>query len=229
MDKVFLSVKNMAAKLQVSEKTIYRMINDNRIPYSIKIGGQWRFNAEKIEKWIQRGATSENTLTNCIDNLFTLSTTIKEQFIMYKVHGNNRDEVLDEILIILNQFNTEEINIIKTSIMYKESIISSTINGISLMVVDHDEHININSTICVIAYLDTPIDFKAIDRMNSQIVILIIPANKTEQLLLTTRLRGLLMNPEFISNFKDMPNRKKLITLFKLHEDQTYCKSGKLS
>ncbi|MFA6898886.1 MAG: helix-turn-helix domain-containing protein, partial [Desulfurivibrionaceae bacterium] len=52
MDKTFISIKGVAEKLGVSEKTIYRMVGDNQIPFAVKIGGQWRFKADEVVDWI---------------------------------------------------------------------------------------------------------------------------------------------------------------------------------
>lgn len=218
MDKLFLSVKEMALKLHVSDKTVYRMINDNRIPYGIKIGGQWRFNAEKIEKWIQ----SNNAQHSTVNQKLTLTKAIEDSAILYKIHGNNRDETLDQILTVYNQFESENIANIKKNILFKESIISSTINGIALMMVDYDEHIPVEKTHFIVAYLDHPIDFKAVDDIPAQIVMLTVPANKTEQLILATRLRGLFMNKKFIDDLKKEPNRKDLQQLFNRVENQLF-------
>lgn len=223
MDKTFLSVKDLAAKLDVSEKTIYRMINDNKIPYSLKIGGQWRFNAEKIEKWAQQVAVGEENKTE--NKNISIADTLCDSTIMYKLCGNNRDEVLDQLLIIMNRFSEDEKQHIKRNILYKESIISSSLEGVSLMVCDYDSEINNEASVFAVAYLDHKLDFKAIDAVETEIVILIIPSNKTEQLILTTRLRGLLNNPQFVTELKNEPNRSSLTALFAKFESEIFVRA----
>lgn len=220
MDNIFLSVKELAVKLHVSEKTIYRMINDNKIPYGIKIGGQWRFNSDKINKWVQQsaGAKSENKA----DHGITVAGSITDSTIIYKLCGGNRDEVLDQLLSILNQFTDEEILSIKKSILYKESIISSSFDGISVMTADHGLNINLSKSVFAVAYLDSPLDFRAIDGKITSIVIMIIPANRTEQLILGMRLRGLLTNQDFIKGLRKEPNRSSLIKFISEYEDRIF-------
>lgn len=220
MDSTFLSVKDLSAKLNVSEKTIYRMINDNKIPYCLKIGGQWRFNAEKIEKWAKQTAGGEEAKK--VNRDTSISDVLCESTIMYKLCGENRDEVLDQLMLILNRFTENEKQHIKRSILYKESIISSSLDGISVMVCDHDIAASLDTSVFAVAYLDHLLDFKAIDSVNTGIVILIISPNKTEQLILTTRLRGLLADPEFVSELKTEPNRTRLISLFAKFESELF-------
>jgi excisionase family DNA binding protein len=48
-----LTVKDMATRLQVKEKTIYAWASQGKIP-SVKINGVIRFDAREIEQWLQR-------------------------------------------------------------------------------------------------------------------------------------------------------------------------------
>jgi len=225
MDTIFLSVKDMSAKLNVSEKTVYRMINDNKIPYGIKIGGQWRFNSEKIEKWINSGEELDETSSSGRDA--TISKSVSDSTITYRLCGTNRDETLDQMLTILSRFSSEEKQNIKKNILYKESIISSSISGVSVMIADYDQQINSGKSTFAIGYLDTPLDFKAIDGEDTTIVLLLIPANKTEQLVLTTRLRGLMCNDEFMHKLRSEPTRSTLINMITDFENKLFNKQVK--
>ena len=48
----FLTVKDMATRLQVKEKTIYAWASQGKIP-CIKVNGVIRFDARAIEHWLQ--------------------------------------------------------------------------------------------------------------------------------------------------------------------------------
>jgi excisionase family DNA binding protein len=48
-----LTVKDMATRLQVKEKTLYAWTSQGKIP-SVKINGVIRFDARAIEQWLQR-------------------------------------------------------------------------------------------------------------------------------------------------------------------------------
>lgn len=49
---VVLRLPEVAAMLQVSPSTIYRMLKERTIP-AFKIQSDWRFVKEDIEKWLQ--------------------------------------------------------------------------------------------------------------------------------------------------------------------------------
>jgi len=56
-----MTVKDVATYLSVTERTVYRLVKDHRLP-AYKVGGQWRFKADMIESWMQKdGALNDLT------------------------------------------------------------------------------------------------------------------------------------------------------------------------
>ena len=56
-----MTVRQVAAYLNVNEKTVYRLAQRGTLP-AFKVAGAWRFKRDDIERWIDeqknRGATS---------------------------------------------------------------------------------------------------------------------------------------------------------------------------
>lgn len=52
MNSEVLTVKEIAEYLKMNPITIYRLANAGRIP-AFKVGGDWRFKRNSIEKWIE--------------------------------------------------------------------------------------------------------------------------------------------------------------------------------
>jgi excisionase family DNA binding protein len=53
-----LTTKQLMELLRVDRTTIYRMLNDGRLP-GMRVGGQWRFQRQTIEKWLQEKTPPE--------------------------------------------------------------------------------------------------------------------------------------------------------------------------
>jgi excisionase family DNA binding protein len=51
MERLY-TIEQIAEKLQISETTLYKLARSGRIP-AIKIGNQWRFKMEDIDKWLE--------------------------------------------------------------------------------------------------------------------------------------------------------------------------------
>lgn len=47
-----VTVREIAEYLKVTERTIYRMVKDQKIP-AFKVGGSWRFRLDEIDDWIR--------------------------------------------------------------------------------------------------------------------------------------------------------------------------------
>ena len=51
-----MTVRDVAAYLNVNEKTVYRLAQKRALP-AFKVAGAWRFKREDIELWIDRQKT----------------------------------------------------------------------------------------------------------------------------------------------------------------------------
>ena len=51
MDKL-MDFNDTKKYLNTSRATLYRLIHDKKIP-AFKVGGQWRFNKERLNKWLE--------------------------------------------------------------------------------------------------------------------------------------------------------------------------------
>jgi excisionase family DNA binding protein len=49
---IVMTLEEVADYLKVHSSTIYRMLKDKRIP-AFKLGSDWRFNRDSIERWLE--------------------------------------------------------------------------------------------------------------------------------------------------------------------------------
>ncbi len=54
-----MTIDEVAAYMQVSRFTVYRLAKDRTIP-ATKIGRQWRFQKEEIDQWIRNQYQNEH-------------------------------------------------------------------------------------------------------------------------------------------------------------------------
>ena len=46
-----LTLREVAEYLKIGERTVYRLVQDGRVP-GFKVGGAWRFHRAHLDKWI---------------------------------------------------------------------------------------------------------------------------------------------------------------------------------
>ena len=55
-----MTIEDLAAYLKVSRRTIYEWLKYHKIP-AVKIIGQWRFQKEKIDTWMEEQSISRDS------------------------------------------------------------------------------------------------------------------------------------------------------------------------
>jgi len=226
MDKAFLTVKDISVKLGVSEKTIYRMLTDNQIPLAVKIGGQWRFKADDIEEWVNSQKNNEPAARPRVDYRISLSTALENGAIFYRIHGLARDEIIDELLAALPYSSTIDVNALKVSIFSRESVVSSSLKGIAYLMTDASHPVFFERTMLLLGFLEKPADLKAIDRISTEAIFLVLPANRIEQEIIDMKLRRMSMDSDFVAAIRRQLTRKELLGLVRAREEAIFQQTG---
>ena len=60
MKEDILTVKELAKYLKMDEHTIYRLARKRILP-AVKIGGEWRFKKDLIDKWLEEGSLNKRS------------------------------------------------------------------------------------------------------------------------------------------------------------------------
>lgn len=50
-EKSYLTVEGVAKRFGVNATTVYRLAQQGKLP-AFKVGGQWRFSPEMLERWV---------------------------------------------------------------------------------------------------------------------------------------------------------------------------------
>ncbi len=56
-DDAVLTIPEVAALLKISERTVYAMAKEGRLPGAVKIGGSWRVLRPKLMGWLEENST----------------------------------------------------------------------------------------------------------------------------------------------------------------------------
>jgi excisionase family DNA binding protein len=55
MPEDILTIREVAEYLKVTERTLYRLVQEKQIP-AFKVGNSWRFRRDDLERWISKQA-----------------------------------------------------------------------------------------------------------------------------------------------------------------------------
>ncbi len=60
MPEDILTIREVADYLKVTERTLYRLVQDGKLP-AFKVGNSWRFRREDLERWISEQSRGADT------------------------------------------------------------------------------------------------------------------------------------------------------------------------
>src|SRR5271157_431595 len=128
-----LSVKDVAELLNVSEKTIYRMIQNETIP-CFRIGGQWRFDRREIASWIEdtRAFSYKNAIENAAgdEESISISEFLRRGGIYYDISGATKEAVIHTCLErIKTRISQIDIKRLFASIMDREVLCPTAVGN----------------------------------------------------------------------------------------------------
>ena len=83
-----------------------------------------------------------------------------------------------------------------------------------------DHPVYLERSLIILAFLEQPTDFKAMDGLPARVIFLILPANTQELAILMTRLQRLLMEPLFRDAIMEEPPRRELLEVITEMEER---------
>ena len=96
-----LTITDVAKRLQVSEKTISRMLQEGTIP-GFKVANQWRFHPRDFERWLsdkrsERDGSARRGIATMLSGeleSIPISRLTSENLILTDLHGESKEDVL---------------------------------------------------------------------------------------------------------------------------------------
>lgn len=162
------TVKDAASLLSVSEKTIYRWIKQDVVPV-YRINEQYRFNRAELLEWAtsrRMGIAPEAFLEAVPANspLPALTTALETGGIVYRLGGNNREEVLSRLVAELRLPEEVDRDYLLKVLNAREELASTGLgDGIAIPHPRNPVLLHITRPSITLAFLENPIDFHALD------------------------------------------------------------------
>ncbi|RPI62721.1 MAG: helix-turn-helix domain-containing protein [Planctomycetaceae bacterium] len=196
-----LRVKDAAELLNVSEKTIYRWIAQDKLP-NHRVNEQYRFNRAELLEWAtsKRIPISPKMLEEPEDTFIpSLEDSLRAGGIHYRVGGTDKPSALRSVVDILPLPEEVDRDFLYQVLLARESVGSTAIGqGIAIPHVRNPVTLHIPRPIVSLNFLENPIDFQAIDGKPVHTLFTIIsPTIKAHLSLLSKLAYGLQQGSPF--------------------------------
>jgi PTS system nitrogen regulatory IIA component len=199
---VQLVVKDVARLFNVSEKTVYRWIDQGILP-AYRINDQYRFNRAELLEW----ATSRRM--NVSPDIFaepessatplpSLVDALQAGGIFYRIGGTEKESVLRAVVETLRLPEEVDREFLLRVLLARETLESTGIgDGIAIPHVRNPVVLHVTRPLITLCFLEHAVEFGALDGKPVSIVFSLISPTVRAHLRLLSRLSFALQDPGF--------------------------------
>jgi nitrogen PTS system EIIA component len=210
-----LTVRETSKLFNVSEKTIYRWIEQKGLP-AYRINKQFRFNQTELLEWAAAGRTSfspkllhepESSAAALPDPVAALTAG----GIHYRVAGKDRDSVLRNTVELLRLPDQVDREFLLEVLLAREALGSTGIgDGIAIPHARNPIVLNVERPTITLCFLDHPVDFAAMDGLPVTVLFTLINPTVRAHLHLLSRLAFILSDKSFREVLKRQGSRDEI-------------------
>lgn len=197
-----LTVRDVAELLSVSEKTVYRWINDRNLP-GYRISGQYRFNRAELLEWAT--GNKVNVSPTIFDDpegksapMPNLADALQAGGVFYRLSGTNKESVLRSVVEALRLPDEVDRNFLLQVLLAREALESTGIgDGIAIPHIRNPIVLHVPKPMVTLCFLETPVDFAALDNKPVHALFMLISPTVKAHLHLLSRLAFALRDASF--------------------------------
>jgi PTS system nitrogen regulatory IIA component len=197
-----LTVRDVSEILDVSEKTVYRWLNDGKLP-GYRMSGQYRFNRAEILEWatanklnVAVGALQETE--HSAQPLPTLPDALQLGGIFYRIGGSDKESALRSVVEVVRLPDEVDREFLLRVLLAREELTATAIgNGIAIPHARNSVVLHVDKPLVSLCFLETPIDYGALDGKPVQALFTLISPTMRAHLHLLARLSFALQDAEF--------------------------------
>ena len=197
-----LGVLDVARILNVSEKSIYRWIEQGQLP-AYKVNDQYRFNRAELLEW----ANAQNI--NVSKEMFAepdadaestpdFADSLEAGGIFYQLEGNEKESALRSVVTAMKLPPEMDREFLLRVLLARETMASTGIgDGIAIPHVRNPIVLSVNRPAISLCFLKKPVDFGAIDGKPVHTLFTLVSPTVRIHLYLLSRLAFALRDPGF--------------------------------
>lgn len=211
-----LTARDAANLFNVSEKTIYRWIEQKGLP-AYRINKQFRFNQTELLEWAAAGRTgvSPEFLRQPESGTEELPDPVQALAaggIHYRVAGTDRDSVLRSVVELLRLPDHVDREFLLQVLLAREALGSTGIgDGIAIPHARNPIVLNVERPTITLCFLENPIDFAALDGLPVTVLFTLVSLTVRSHLHLLSRLAFILNDKGFREVLRHQGSRDEIL------------------
>jgi PTS system nitrogen regulatory IIA component len=212
-----LTVRDAAKLLSVSEKTVYRWINQGDLP-AYRVNEQYRFNRAELLEWAT--ARKINVSVEIFEEpesnaapLPRLAEALEAGGIVYRLSGRDKETVLRALVEAMRLPDEVDRDFLFRVLLAREAMGSTGVgDGIAIPHVRNPVVLHVQRPSICLCFLDKPIEFGALDRQPVFALFSLISPTVRAHLHLLSRLSFALHDPGFKGAITRQASRDEIVS-----------------
>ena len=215
-----LTLKQLAEHLQLSERTIYRLLGRGQLP-GFKLGGHWRFRRSVVDYWLdlRMGRLSPVDLREMEAEWpageLSLSDALVEANALLPLAGGSRQEIVSSLIHAVTFPEPVDAEQVATRVWEREQLASTAMEGgvAFLHTARWDFRTMQRNDLLAIGRLDVAVDFGATDGGLTDVLLLLLARDARQHLILLARAAQLCREPGFLDRVRNARSGAAVLTL----------------
>lgn len=214
-----LTAKQLAEYLQLSSRSIYRLLERREVP-ATKIGGQWRFRKSDVDQWIDLNAgrlpEELNPLRAGSTSSFPdVSELLEDANALIQVPVGDRDSVVRNFISRIRFPEVVELDLLVERVLERERLCSTAVpEGVALLHTPRNRPRLLKThDLVALGRLEQPVDFGALDRSRTDTLALILARDERHHLGLLAKMARLFREPALLRGFRSAATAQAVMEL----------------
>lgn len=215
-----LTLKQLAGHLQLSERTIYRLLGRGQLP-GFKVGGHWRFRRSVVDYWLDLRMARMNPgeLLEMDQEWHSaalcLSDVLTEENALLRLTGASRRDIIGQLVDAVTFPEPIDAELVVSRIWEREQIASTaTEGGVAFLHTPRwDGRALSRHDLLAIGRLPVAVDFGALDGGRTDLILLLLARDSRRHLLLLAKAARLCRQPGFLEGIRRAGSGRDVVRL----------------
>lgn len=217
-----LSPKQLAEYLQLSQRTVYRLLERGDLP-AVRVGGQWRFRKAAVDEWLDvnmqrldadslEALEGDEEAGQRIPHIADLLSPANARL---EVPAGSRDAVIRAFVGRVRFPEPVSPDLVCERVIEREHMCSTAVSGGAALLHTARSRPRVLHAhdLVAIGRVESPVEFGALDGSLTDTLILLLGRSERDQLALLAKLTRLCQEPGFLAGLREAPAAEQVIVL----------------
>jgi len=228
-----LTLRQLAEHLQLSERTIYRLLGRGQLP-GFKVGGHWRFRRSVVDYWLDlRMARMSPTELREMDQewrseALCLSNALAEENALLPLAGGSRRDIVERFIQAVTFPEPVDADLVFSQIWEREQFATTaTEEGVAFLHTArwHGRALE-HSDLLAIGRLAASVDFGAPEGRRTDLLLLLLTRDTRRHLLFLAKAERVCRHPGFLEGVRRAQSGRDVVRLVRAAERDLFTDSA---